>query len=217
MSNKPCASRIAAMCWRAGGSSSRVRGSSFFKAPRSDGPIWGFSGSPYGSHIVLVIFLDHPLLRIYLDLLHRLWRGRGHGHITAAGDLCSLYLHVAIHDKPNLDRHLPRSEVAQGGSRLECAVRGRQRRYTADGVVGQDLLVDPFVEEPAERLARDPLHGRLEVGHAGGSAAEVREVRRQPLLEQLIAQHAPQHVQNQRALCIDNIFRYTTVVVSKGD
>src|SRR2546426_770326 len=98
MSNKPCASRIAAMCWRAGGSSPRVRGSSFFKAPRSDGPFWVFSGSPYGSHFFLVIFLDPPLLRVPLALLPRLWRGRGHGHIPAAGDLCSLYLHVAIHD-----------------------------------------------------------------------------------------------------------------------
>src|SRR3989442_9106324 len=95
MSNKPCASQIAPMCWRAGGSSSRVRGSSFCKAPRSDAPIWGFRGSPYRSHIVRVILLDHPLLRVHLDLLHRLVRPGGGRHHPPAGDFPSLDFHIA--------------------------------------------------------------------------------------------------------------------------
>src|SRR5438128_1946249 len=108
MFNRPCVLRTAPMSWRAAGSSSRVRGSSFCKAPRSDAPIWGSSGSPDGSHIVLVILLDHPLLRVHLDLLHRLLRHGGYRHLTAAGNLRFLDLHVAaVHDEPDLDRHLP--------------------------------------------------------------------------------------------------------------
>src|SRR2546428_886299 len=134
MSNKPCASRIAPMCWRAGGSPSRVRGSSFFKAPRSDGPIWGFSGSPDGSYIVLVILLDHPLLRVHLDLLHRLLRRGGFHHLPPAGDFPFLGLQVAaVPYEPDLDRPLPRSEGAHGGGGLGCAGRGRPGRFTGDG------------------------------------------------------------------------------------
>src|SRR2546425_12470036 len=125
MSNKPCASRIAPMCWRAGGSSSRVRGSSFCKAPRSDAPIWGFRGSPYRSHIVRVILLDHPLLRVHLDLLHRLVRRGGDPHLPAAGNLPSLDLHVAaVHDEPDPDPQLPPPQAWPGGGGLECAVPG---------------------------------------------------------------------------------------------
>src|SRR2546428_14116052 len=113
MSNKPCASQIAPMCWRAGGSSSRVRGSSFCKAPRSDAPIWGFSGSPYGSHIVLVILLDHPLLRVHLNLLHRLLRRGGFPHFTPSGDFRLLDLPGAtLPVKTALDPHLPPSQSA---------------------------------------------------------------------------------------------------------
>src|SRR3989442_14223084 len=122
MSNKPCASQIAPMCWRAGGSSSRVRGSSFCKAPRSDAPIWGFSGSPYGSHIVRVILLDHPLLRVHLDLLHRIMRHGGDRHLPPPGNLPSLDLpDPPVHDEPDPDRELPPPHVSRAGGPLVCA------------------------------------------------------------------------------------------------
>src|SRR2546425_6870220 len=123
MSNKPCASQIAPMCWRAGGSSSRVRGSSFCKAPRSDAPIWGFSGSPDGSHIVLVILLDHPLLRVHLDLLHRLLCHGGYRPPPPAWDLPLFGLHLAaLPHEPHPHPHpAPPPGGARGGS-LGCAV-----------------------------------------------------------------------------------------------
>src|SRR2546428_9884225 len=111
MSNKPCASQIAPMCWRAGGSSSRVRGSSFCKAPRSDAPIWGFSGSPYGSHVVRVILLDHPLLRVHLDLLHRIMRHGGDPPPPPAWKSPSFESHPApLPSEPRPDPPLPPSQ-----------------------------------------------------------------------------------------------------------
>src|SRR5256886_5460527 len=125
MFNRPCALRTALTSLRAAGSSSRVRDQSFCRAPRLDAPIWGFSGSPYESHIVLVILLDYPLVWIHLDQPDRLWRGRRHRYTSPARHVHFLHLRVAFHHERHFNRHLPPAEVAYGSSRPARAFRGR--------------------------------------------------------------------------------------------